>query len=228
MRRLFGAAKPVAPPPSLSETSDNMTSRADKIDEQVKKLEGQLAGLRDQMKKTRPGPGLEAIKRRALALLKQKKLYEGQLNTLMAQQYNVDQTRFNIESMQNTVGVVQSMKAAAKEMGHQMKHTKELNINYIDNLQDELQEYGDMSSEINEMLSYNYGVPDGLDDDELLAELDGLESDMMAEGPVQDGMPSYLQEPDLPDLPPVQQHAAQGQQHAAGEDEWTTPVAQKN
>lgn len=44
------------------------------------------------------------------------------------------------------------------------------------------------------MLSYSYGVPDGLDEASLMEELEGLEDDLMyAEGPSKGGVPSYLQ-----------------------------------
>lgn len=209
MKRIFGARKPTAPPPTLEEAADKLTGRGDKLDEQINKLDQQLAKFRDQIKRTRPGPAQEGLKRRALAVLKQKRLYENQRDTLYNQQYNMEQTRFTVESMKETVTTVQAMKVASKEMKTAFKKNKELNIDYIDNLQDDMADMMDMANEINEVLGRSYDVPDDIDEADLMAELEGLEEDLTLETEV--GVPSYLQEPDLPDLPaaPQPEHHAE-------------------
>ena len=70
-------------------------------------------------------------------MLKQKRLYEGQRDQLYGQQFNMDQTTFVMESAKDTVNTVQALKAASKEMRTAFK-SKELNIDSIDKLQDEL------------------------------------------------------------------------------------------
>ena len=55
----------------------------------------------------------------------------------MNQQFNVDQTSFALQSMQDSVQTVQAMKAAGKELKAAFKQP-ELNINSIENLQDDL------------------------------------------------------------------------------------------
>ena len=55
----------------------------------------------------------------------------------MNQQFNVDQTSFALQSMQDSVQTVQAMKAAGKELKTAFKQP-ELNINSIENLQDDL------------------------------------------------------------------------------------------
>ena len=72
-----------------------------------------------------------------LQVLKQKKLYESQRDQLYAQQFNMDQTTFVMESAKDTVNTVQALKGASKEMRQAFK-SKELNIDSIDKLQDEL------------------------------------------------------------------------------------------
>lgn len=71
---------------------------AHRIDEQIKKLDEQLAKFREQIKRTRPGPAQEALKRRALTVLKQKRMYENQRDTLYNQQFNMEQTRFTVRA----------------------------------------------------------------------------------------------------------------------------------
>lgn len=44
------------------------------MDEKIKRLDGELARYREQIKKTRPGPAQEAVKARAMRVLKQKKM----------------------------------------------------------------------------------------------------------------------------------------------------------
>lgn len=44
------------------------------MDEKIKKLDAELFKYREQIKRTRPGPAQEAVKARAMRLLKQKKM----------------------------------------------------------------------------------------------------------------------------------------------------------
>ncbi|KAK8609445.1 hypothetical protein V6N13_061893 [Hibiscus sabdariffa] len=86
------------------------------------------------------------------------------------------------------------------------------------NLQDEMMDLMDVSNEIQETLGRSYNVPDDIDEEELMGELDALEADMGSEA---DGVPSYLQpdkeEPDfdteihLPAAPTGHTTAAQGE-----------------
>ncbi|EFJ49680.1 hypothetical protein VOLCADRAFT_117132, partial [Volvox carteri f. nagariensis] len=138
MRRIFGAKKPAAPVPTLDETNERLSTRGDKTDEKIRALDEQLAKYKEQIKKTRPGPAQDAIKRRALQVLKQRKLYESQREQLYQQQYNIEQTRFTVDSVKDTVSSVQALKAASKEMKTAFKKNKELDISYIENMQDEM------------------------------------------------------------------------------------------
>ncbi|KAL6764731.1 Snf7 family [Haematococcus lacustris] len=138
MRRIFGAPKKDAPVATIDETTDKLVSRGDRVDEQIKKLDEQLMKYKEQIKKTRPGPAQDAIKRRALQVLKQKKLYEGQRDQLYQQQFNMEQTRFTVDSIKDTITTVQALSIANKEMKSTMKKNKELDLNYIDKLQDDM------------------------------------------------------------------------------------------
>jgi len=199
MKRLFGVKKEKPPPPTLDEATGTLEKRGDTVDAKIKKLDMELAKHRELIKKARPGPAQEAAKRRALQVLKQKRLYEGQRETLYNQQFNVEQVNFAAQSAQDTVQQVHAMKAAASELKTQFK-SKEFNIDAIDALQDEMADLMDYSNEIQETLGRNYNVPDDIDEDELLGELDALEADMALEAETEE-VPSYLQDDALPDAP---------------------------
>ncbi|PPD95357.1 hypothetical protein GOBAR_DD07631 [Gossypium barbadense] len=274
MKRVFGIKKDKEPPPSIQDASDRINKRGDNVEEKLKKLDAELSRYKEQIKKTRPGPAQEAIKARAMRVLKQKRMYEGQRDMLYSQTFNLDQVAFASEGLkdaQQTVcgslqflcykfhsvylnvdllaqrgtvqdnpvgafsvpllesaaylmrgrryticcwGEMSALKSANKELKGMMKT---VNIQDIDNLQDEMMDMMDVSNEIQETLGRSYNVPDYIDEEELMGELDALEADMGSEA---DGIPSYLQpdkeEPDvdtefLPAAPTGNTTAAQGE-----------------
>ena len=44
------------------------------MDEKIKRLDVELSSYKEQIKKTRPGPAQEAVKARAMRVLKQKRM----------------------------------------------------------------------------------------------------------------------------------------------------------
>ena len=179
--------------------ADSSTPTECRLDQKIRKLDEQLARHRDQIRRTK-GPAQEAAKRRALQVLKQKRLYEGQRSQLYDQQFNIEQTAFTAESMKTNVDTVVAMKDAAKDMKKQMK-SKHLDINRIDKMTDDMADLMEASNEIQEALGRNYNIDAEVDEEELMGELDALEEDMLAE-PEQE-TPSYLQmeEPSYPEAP---------------------------
>ncbi|XP_049387347.1 vacuolar protein sorting-associated protein 60.1-like [Solanum stenotomum] len=194
MRRVFGAKKQTEPPPSIQDASDRINKRGDTVEEKIKKLDVELARYKEQLKKTRPGPAQDAVKSRAMRVLKQKRMYEGQRDMLFNQTYNLDQVSFAAEGIKDAQQTMSALKSANKDLKGMMKTVK---IQDIDNLQDEMMDLMDVSNEIQESLGISYSVPDDIDEDELLGELDALEADMDTEG---EGVPSYLQPDKEPDL----------------------------
>lgn len=189
MKRVFGAKKNKEPPPSIQDASDRINKRGDSVEDKIKKLDAELCKYREQLKKTRPGPAQEAIKARAMRVLKQKKMYEGQRDMLYNQTFNLDQVSFAAEGLKDAQQTMTALKSANKELKGMMKTVK---IQDIDNLQDEMMDLMDVSNEIQETLGRSYNVPDDIDEDDLMGELDALEADMGNETEA-DGVPSYLQ-----------------------------------
>jgi charged multivesicular body protein 5 len=131
-----------------------------------------------------------------MRVLKQKKMYEGQRDMLYNQTFNLDQVSFAAEGLKDAQQTMTALKSANKELKGMMKTVK---IQDIDNLQDDMMDLMDESSEIQETLGRSYNVPDDIDEDDLLGELDALEADMGNETEA-DGVPSYLQPDKEPDL----------------------------
>ncbi|GJP48173.1 hypothetical protein CLOM_g7447 [Closterium sp. NIES-68] len=194
MNRIFGVKKDKKPAPSLTEATERINARGESLDDKIRKLEAELVRYRDQIKRTRPGPAQEALKARAMRVLKQKKMLEGQRDNLYNQSFNMEQVAFAQEGIKDAQATVAAMKAANKELKTQMKSVK---IEDIDSMQDDMFDLMDYSNEIQDALGQSYGVPEDIDEDELLGELDALEADMGTET-ASDSVPSYL----LPDAEP--------------------------
>lgn len=223
MKRVFGVKKDKEPPPSIQDASDRINKRGETVDEKIKKLDAELSRYKEQLKKTRPGPAQEAIKARAMRVLKQKKMYEGQRDMMYNQTFNLDQVAFAAEGIKDAQQTMSALKSANKELKGMMKTVK---IQDIDNLQDEMMDLMDVSTEIQETLGRSYNVPDDIDEEDLMGELDALEADMGMETEA-DGVPSYLQpdldaELNLPSAPTG--NAAAGISNVHAEDELGLPA----
>ncbi|GAB2293442.1 hypothetical protein Dimus_027641 [Dionaea muscipula] len=227
MQRIFGAKKQKDPPPSVQDASDQINKRGENVDEKIKKLDAELARYKEQIKKTRPGPAQAAAKARAMRVLKQKRMYEGQRDMLYNQTFNLDQVAFAAEGIKDAQQTMSALKAANQDLKGMMKTVK---IQDIDNLQDEMMDLMDMSTEIQETLGRSYDVPDDIDEDELMGELDALEMDMESEN---QGLPSYLQpdkehdldaELNLPSAPTGTAAVPGGRTNAQAEDELGLPT----
>lgn len=193
MKKIFGAKKNKDPPPTIQDATDRINKRGDTVDDKIKKLDAELARYKEQIKKTRPGPAQEALKARAMRVLKQRRMYEGQRDMLYNQTYNLDQVSFAAEGLKDAQQTMTAMKTANKELKGMMKTVK---LEDIDSMQDEMMDLMDVSNEIQETLGRSYNVPDDIDEEELMGELDALEADMDIES---ESVPSYLQPDKEPD-----------------------------
>lgn len=193
MNRLFGGAKKKAPPPNLTDAIGGVDSRAESIEKKIGKLELELKKYRDQMKKMRDGPSKNLVKQRALKVLKQKRMYEGQLEGLRNQSFNMEQANFATQQLKDTKTTVDAMKTGMKEM---KKEYKKIDIGKIEDLQDDMEDMLELAGEVQETLGRAYGLPDDVDEDDLEAELDALGDEFLAE---EDS--SYLDAVEAPDPP---------------------------
>jgi len=179
MNRFLGSSKgPKAPAPTMADQQGLQQKRIDDLQKRVTTIEQQLIPLRQQLKKARAGSSQHAsVKRRALQLMKQKKMYEQNLAQMMDIEFNMSSMVMAQEQIESTVATVAAMKQTAVTMKKAQKAGK-LDISSIESLQDELADMMEDASEIQEALGQSYGMPDDCDEDSLMAELDMLEEEM--------------------------------------------------
>lgn len=171
-----------------------MDSRADAIEGKVAKLDTELRKYKEQMSKMREGPGKNAVKAKAMRVLKQKKQYEAQAENLRNQSFNMEQANYAHQTLKDTQATVVAMKDGMKSM---KKEFKNINIDQIEvgrfkiksqilfnqipfffqDIHDEMADMMEMADEVQEAMGRTYGVPE-IDDDELAAELDALGDDI--------------------------------------------------
>ncbi|KAG8282592.1 Charged multivesicular body protein 5 [Homalodisca vitripennis] len=192
MNRIFGREKPREAPQNLTDVIKGVDNRADSIDGKIAKLDVELKKYKDQMVKMREGPAKNNVKQKALRVLKQKKMYESQVDSLRQQAFNMEQTNFATQSLKDTQATIVAMKAGVKTM---QKEIKKLNIDQIEDLQDEMTDMFELHEELQGALGRTYGMPE-IDDDELQAELDALGDEIAL-----DEDTSYLDEVKAPAAP---------------------------
>lgn len=192
MNRLFGRGKPKEPPPNLTDCISNVDSRADSVEKKIARLDAELVKYKDQMKKMRDGPAKNAVKQKALRVLKQRKMYEQQSGNLRNQAFNMEQANYATQTLKDTKTTVNAMKLGVKEM---KKEYKNINIDEIEDLQDDMADMLEQADEVQEALGRSYGMPE-IDEDDLAAELDALGDDIMV-----DDDASYLDDVSIPNAP---------------------------
>merc|ERR1712212_147160 len=111
-----------------------------------------------------------AVKQKALRVLKQKKQYEAQADNLRNQSFNMEQVNYSTQMLKDTKTTVNAMKLGVKEM---KKEFKNVDIDQIEDMQDDLADMMEDANEIQETLGRSYGMPE-IDEDDLEAELDAL------------------------------------------------------
>ncbi len=193
MNRLFGSKKPQAPPPNLNDCVASIDSRTESVEKKIQKLEQELSKYSEQMKKMRDGPGKNAVKQKALRVLKQKRIYEAQRENLSNQSFNIEQQNMAIQTVKDTKVTVDAMKIGLKEM---KREYKKINIDQIENLQDDMEDMLEQANEIQETMGRQYGMPD-VDDDELEAELAALGDELAGDTDL-----GFLDTPNVPTREP--------------------------
>ncbi|CAK9303547.1 unnamed protein product [Gordionus sp. m RMFG-2023] len=177
MDRLFGKSKPKPPPPNLNDCITTIDTRGGNVEQKISKLDQELTKYKDQLKKMREGSSKNIVKQKALKILKQKRMYEQQLDNLRNQSFNMEQANYATQALKDTKTTLDAMKMGVKEMRKEYKH---VNIDKIDEVQDDLEDLLDQANEVQDALGRQYGVPD-IDESELDAELEALGDEMLGD-----------------------------------------------
>merc|ERR1712183_461167 len=140
------------------------------------------------------------LQKRAMEVLKRKRMYESQRDQVAGQQFNIDQAAFGIESAKANVDTVAAMKATNKELKKTLKN--DLNIDDVEDIADDMAEMMEEFEEINMALGSNFATPDDIDEADLDAELEMLEDELEEEALEEaDSTPAYLQASSMPAVP---------------------------
>jgi len=181
----------------MNDMITKIDERGDTIEKKMAKLDAELKKYKDQMSKMREGPAKNAVKQKALRVLKQKKMYEQQVSNLRQQSFNMEQANYTTQTLKDTQATVKAMQMGLKEM---KKEYKKVNIDQIEDLQDDMADLLEQADEVQEVLGRSYGTPD-IDEDELEAELEALGDEIIG-----DEDASYLDDaikaPSAPDREP--------------------------
>jgi len=191
MHRLFGKfqkPKTTKPAATLDDASTSVEKRGSEVDGRIKKLDDELMRYKQQLAKMRDSPAKKSLQQRALKVLQQKKLYEKQRDSIMSKQFNIDQTKYAQASLKDTVVMVDAMRGAQKELKQQFKA---VNVDQVEDLHEDMSEMMEQNEEIQEVMGRTYGVPEQLDEGDLMNELNSLEDELATEA-VTDETPSYL------------------------------------
>lgn len=185
LAKMFGKKGDKAPTPQeaiqrLRETEEMLQKKSDFLE---KKIEQELATARKNGTKN---------KRVALQALKRKKRYEKQLQQIDGTLSTIEFQREALENASTNTEVLRVMGDAAKAL--KAAH-KNMNVDDIHNLMDDVAEQQEIASEISEAISNPVGFGQDVDDDDLMKELEDLEQESLEEklldvGPISDKLPS--------------------------------------
>lgn len=140
-------------------------------------------------------------KRAALNALKRKKRLEAQLNQIDNTLTTIEFQRESLMNARSNAAILSTMKDAGKAM--QGIH-KEVNIEKVEDVMDDIQEQQDIAAEISAAISRPIDMPGiDMDDDDLLAELEDLEQEELDQNLINSGQTSVPAQP-LPSVPTTQ------------------------
>jgi charged multivesicular body protein 5 len=177
-------------PLSTDTDTPQVDTRIEGLDVKLAKLNAELSAYQQKLAKMRDGPGKTAIKQKALKVLQQRKIYEGQRDQLQSQSWNMEQAGMMQDNLKNTMTTIDAMKTTTKEL---RKQYGKVNIDKIEKLQDEMADLMDMGNDIQDAISRSYDVPEDVDESELDAELEALGDEVDFEGIGESsGVPSYM------------------------------------
>ncbi|KAK3027105.1 hypothetical protein RJ639_042399 [Escallonia herrerae] len=155
--------------PSVLATLDQLRESLESLE---KKENHYLKKVDEEIKKAKDFSRAKN-KRAALKCLKQKRQYELQIEQLGNYQLRIHDQMITLEGTRATTGAVDALRTGAAAMKAMLKAT---NINDVDRTMDEINEQTESIRQIQDALATPVGAAANIDEDELEAELEELES----------------------------------------------------
>jgi len=174
--KAFGG-KPKPSPNKGGNSRSNAKAQANKATVQLRetvttleKREKHLEKQIDQLTKKAKMLVAKKEKKKALAVLKKKKLLDTQLERLGNKKLNLETQIMTLEESITNTEVINGMRTANNAMTN---INQSFDVDKIDELREDMAENQDLQTEVNELLgeSFDYGI----DEDDLMAELDEME-----------------------------------------------------
>jgi vacuolar-type H+-ATPase subunit I/STV1 len=151
----------------LQESEDLLSKRRDLLE---KKIAAELNKAKEYQKKNN--------KKGALAALRQKKMYEGQLEQIDNSLARLGEQRAALENLSSQAEVINALKVGADASKGAMKAMK---IDQVDQVLDDINEANDQMKQIQDALAMPTGLGAEMDEDDLLQELEDLEEEHIDE-----------------------------------------------
>ena len=118
MNRLFGSGNK-APKPTLQSIISSHDGRVERFDTQIASYNNELAQYNDKLAKMREGPGKQAIKKRALEVLRKRRNVERLRDQQASQSYNLEQAQLMQDNLTGVMATVDALKTTNKALKKQ-------------------------------------------------------------------------------------------------------------
>ncbi|KAI7840375.1 hypothetical protein COHA_005919 [Chlorella ohadii] len=151
----------------LAESEDLLNKRRGLLE---KKIAAELNKAKEYQKKNN--------KKGALAALRQKKMYEGQLEQIDNSLARLGEQRAALENLSAQAEVINALKVGADASKGAMKAMK---IESVDQVLDDINDANDQMKQIQDALAMPTGLGAEMDEDDLLQELEDLEEEHLDE-----------------------------------------------
>ena len=124
--------------------------------------EKELKSALEQLRSARTPQQKINAKKKAINLLKKKKMYDSHLNNLQNTQFNVENAHIQTTMMKENMEIINTMKTTVSVQKQMMGH---MNADSVFDLMDDMRDLQDDQNEINDAFQRNYEIDVG--DDEL-------------------------------------------------------------
>eukprot|EP00210_Caulerpa_lentillifera_P001142 g1099.t1 len=156
------------------DTIDALTQKEQHLEKRREVLEKRIEQELENAKRY----SREKKKSQALLALKKKKMFEKNIEDIGNLIMKVNEQKIMLENAQTTAETIKALTGATKATKAVMK---ENDIEDVDKVMEEIQDGADHMREVNERLAEPTGVMADYDEDELLAELEGMDAELLDE-----------------------------------------------